>query len=264
MLEIFNAEQTTTRNGTTDENGQIKVKIDGQPTTVSNKPHIIISSDDEQTITNKKISSLDAITQTSSDEDPELDQLIREAKARQELKTTKHNMPEVNGPGQNAANDAKTKDTPGQNAAHDAKTKDTPSQNSANDAKTKDTSSQNAANTTVTAYPGYARTATAYAKRTGLTQTRIPPEASPDHSEITDTALSENDMKRINKKIKMYEEIFAKNRQRTTQTKTTTNKNPAFYNHGQKLKKQRDRKRYTPPRIYDYRKKLKITLSLEN
>ena len=133
-----------------------------------------------------------------------------------------------------------------------------------NDAKTKDTSSQNAANTTVTAYPWYARTATAYAKRTGLTQTRIPPEASSDHSEITDTALSENDMKRINKKIKMYEEIFAKNRQRTTQTKTTTNKNPAFYNHGQKLKKQRDRKRYTPPRIYDYRKKLKITLSLEN
>ena len=38
-------------------------------------------------------------------------------------------------------------------------------------------------------------------------------------------------MKRINKKIKMYEEIFAKNRQRTTQTKTTTNKNPMFYNH---------------------------------
>ena len=120
---------------------------------------------------------MDAITQTSSDEDPELDQLIREAQAKQELKTTKHNMPTVNRPGPNSANDAKTKDTP--------------RQNSANDAKTKDTSSQNAANTTVTAYPGYARTATAYAKRTGLTQTRIPPEASSDHSEITDTALSE-------------------------------------------------------------------------
>ena len=95
--------------------------------------------------------------------------------------------------------------------------------------------------------------------RTGLTQTQRPPET-------TTTAFSENEMKIINEKIEMYEKMFAKNRQETTQAETTTTKNPAFYNHGQNWKKQKDRKeRYPPPRIYDCRKeKFNIAFFIEN
>ena len=90
--------------------------------------------------------------------------------------------------------------------------------------------------------------------------------AGKPYAKTTTTAFSESDMKIINEKIKMDEKIFAKNRQETTQAETTTTKNPAFYNHGQKWKKQQDRKeRYPPPRIYDCRKKKrKITFSFEN
>ena len=73
----------------------------------------IISSDDEQTTTNEKISSLDALTQTSSDEDQELNQLIKEAHAKQERQiATKQHTPTVDGSSQNSANGDKTKDTP--------------------------------------------------------------------------------------------------------------------------------------------------------
>ena len=216
VLEIFNSEETTINIGST-----------GEQTVISDK-------NDK----NNTISTLDIITLSSSEEDKELDQLVREAQAKKGLKTTTKVTPD------HADTNANTKVTQG-HADSNANTKVTPGHADTN----ADT------NVDITDSPGPSKT-TAYARGTGLTQSQRPPET-------TTPAFTEHDMKIINEKIVQYEKMFVKDRQETTVAEPT--KDTAFYNHGQRKMQKERNERYPPPRINDCRKKkFKIAFYIEN
>ena len=242
VLEIFNSEQTGSSGptkGQTDKQNQ--KQTDGQ-TTVNKISHTItISDDDAQKMPKNTVSSLDAITE-SSDEDPERDELIRAAEARQELKTATKRV--IKHP------DATDATTDANDATTDATT-------DANDATTDATTDANDATTDTTTDATEATT-----DATTDTNTMVTPSSSKTTTYAKKTGLSEADMKIINEKIERYEALFAKTRPEATQAITkrneTTTRN-AFYNHGQR----KQTRQYPPPRIYDCRRRKTIQIIIK-